>query len=52
MSIPPFQPSHVIKRDSRVLAFDVSKISSAIARAVTDDTEILAAVQELSSSVF
>ena len=33
MSIPPFQPSHVIKRDGRVLVFDVSKISSAIARA-------------------
>jgi anaerobic ribonucleoside-triphosphate reductase len=39
MSDSPFEPSHVIKRDGRVLAFDAAKISAAIARAGVASTE-------------
>ena len=39
MSDAEFQPSHVIKRDGRVLAFDAAKISAAIARAGVASTE-------------
>ncbi|MEP7284028.1 MAG: ribonucleoside triphosphate reductase, partial [Rubrivivax sp.] len=47
MSDSAFQPSHVIKRDGRVLAFDATKISGAIARAGVASGELghAAAVQ-------